>query len=102
MSPLSRWRGTGFGFWKMSIGGVICQNSKIGYIMVLCLLRHLKGAFHGINIIYYNYLTYFRRAAKMELQPQLGLRPNWWFVIITGNPVDTGIDGIYSPRLLSN
>jgi hypothetical protein len=67
----------------------------------IVMLRQLKGAFYGIGITYYCSLPSCRRAAPMELQPRLGLRPNRWLVIGTDYPADTVADGIYSPRLLS-
>jgi hypothetical protein len=66
-----------------------------------CLLRQLKGTFYGIVITYYCYLASCRRAAPMELQPRLGLRPNRRVVIGIDCPAGTIADGIYSSRLLS-
>lgn len=67
---------------------------------VFFLLRKLKGTFYGIDTAYYCYLTSFRRAASMELQPKLGLCSNRRLGIGTDCPVDNGTAGIYSPRLL--
>ena len=65
------------------------------------MLKQLKGAFCGIGITYYCYLTSCRGVSSMELQPQLGLRPNRRLGISTGDIADTGAFGISSTRLLS-
>jgi hypothetical protein len=73
----------------------------INEVLTGLLVKTIEGNFYGIAITYYCYLAYFRRVASMELQPQLGLRPNRRFVIGTDYPAGTIADRIYSSRLLS-
>ena len=67
---------------------------------VFRLFEQLKGVFYGIDITYYSCLTSCRRPAQVELQPQLGLRPNRRLVINPDHRADTAADGTHPLRLL--
>jgi len=81
------------------IGSTVALQSDAR--QVFFLLRKFKGVFYGIDITYYCCFASFRRAASMELQPQLGVRTNRRLGAGTDCSADISTAGIHSPRLLS-